>query len=141
MTVWQVETALGEVARSSRSVFCFAGGPRRASFRGRDSDRGWHPLASSRAGPAPLVGRADGGEQGASRQGRRSEAGHQVCDAGRPRIVTVFLSASFSKVAKFFEPGGCPRGLPDWLFLKSAPRGGLPYLSCCFRPSGLCDFR
>jgi hypothetical protein len=25
-----------------------------------------------------------------------------------------------------FAPGGRPRGLPDWPFLKPAPRGGLP---------------
>jgi hypothetical protein len=41
-------------------------------------------------------------------------------------IVTVSFSASFSRVVRFFEPGGRPRGLPDWPFLKPALRGGLP---------------
>jgi hypothetical protein len=41
-------------------------------------------------------------------------------------IVTGSFSAPFSKVVRFFEPGGRPRGLRDWPFLKPALRGGLP---------------
>jgi hypothetical protein len=41
-------------------------------------------------------------------------------------IVTGSFSVSFSRVVRFFERGGRPRGLPDWPFLKPVPRGGLP---------------
>jgi hypothetical protein len=40
-------------------------------------------------------------------------------------IVTGSFGASFSRVVRFFEPGGRPRWLPDWRFLKPVCRGGL----------------
>jgi hypothetical protein len=100
-----------------------------------------------------LVRRADGRSRGGRRARPRPEVQHQVeqdfegtrigrCGfvdelldhrlalgdlACRPSsvIVTGSFSASFSRVVRFFEPGGRPRGLPDWPFLKPAPRGGL----------------
>jgi hypothetical protein len=44
----------------------------------------------------------------------------------RRRPFSVIVTVSFSSVVRFLEPGGRPRGLPDWPFLKPAPRGGLP---------------
>jgi hypothetical protein len=41
-------------------------------------------------------------------------------------IVTGSFSASFSKVVRFFERDGRPRGLRDWPSLKPMLRGGLP---------------
>ena len=44
----------------------------------------------------------------------------------RPSSVTTTgsFNASFSRVEKFFEPRGRPRGLPDWPFLKRVCKGG-----------------
>jgi hypothetical protein len=40
--------------------------------------------------------------------------------------MTGSFSASVSKVVRFFDPFGRPRGFPDWPFLNRVWRGGLP---------------